>query len=94
MDKDGKYSYSNIVTTKISAGVKNMVVFPNPVKDVLTISVHNVDAVKATLQLTGIHGNVLRSVTVQLQRGTQQFTVDVTALPVGSYFVVLQTGGG
>ncbi len=94
MDKDGKYSYSNIATAKIAAGVKDLVVYPNPVKDVLTISVHNIDAGKATLQLTGIHGNVLRSLPVQLQQGTQRYSFDVRQLPAGSYFVVLQTGGG
>ena len=94
IDKDGKYSYSNIATAKIAAGVKEMAVFPNPVKDVLTISVQNVDATKATLQITGVHSNVLRSIPVQLHQGIQQYSVDVTALPAGSYFVVLQTGGG
>jgi hypothetical protein len=94
LDKDGRSSYSNIATAKIGEGVKDIAVYPNPVKDILALSVVNGEAAKAVILITGVNGNVLQRSAMNLQQGQHEYFFNVSQLPAGTYFVVLQSAAG
>lgn len=78
IDADGRFTYSSII--KLSKQASELItVFPNPVKDVLTIS----GSKKQEAVITSTTGQVIT--TIQLINGSQ--TVNVSVLPPGLYFI-------
>ncbi len=78
IDVDGRVTYSSIINLSKQAGGL-ITVFPNPVKEVLTIS----GSKKQAAVITSITGQVIT--TIQLINGSQ--TVNVSVLPPGVYFI-------
>jgi len=78
-DKDGKFSYSSIITIK-TANTGGLAVAPNPVKDFL-----NITGLKSagTIVLKDASGKQIRQVTIQ----SQVLQLNVTTLKAGTYFL-------
>jgi hypothetical protein len=92
VDKDGKSAYSSVVKVVMQT-VKDVTVYPNPVKDVATI--HLRSSVQTTLEwyLYDRRGQVVRANQVSVIHGNNSFTIDMSTLPKGVYFCTLKWGG-
>jgi len=80
---DGSYAYSEIVTVTIKS-VLQFEVYPNPVTDKVML----VNSVPGKASLYDISGRLVRSYTLPAGKTT----VDMQALPSGSYFLQFNTG--
>ncbi len=84
---DGSISYSSII--KLSSIIKgNIAIYPNPVKDIVTISLGAKKEMNATAQIIHLNGTILRTTTVP----SETFTINVNALPTGVYILKIING--
>ncbi|MNX97864.1 FG-GAP repeat protein [compost metagenome] len=80
---DGSSAYSEVVTATIKS-VLQFEVYPNPVTDKVML----VNSVPGTVSMFDIGGRLVRSYTLAAGKAT----VDMQALPSGSYFLQFNTG--
>jgi hypothetical protein len=74
------------------SGLNILTIFPNPVDKELTIQVNATTASDAKLTLTDILGRTQASQIVPLSIGANSTTIDVSNLPRGAYFIVVNDG--
>jgi hypothetical protein len=93
VDTDGKFTYSNIIAVKIGGTIKGEVlVYPNPAKDVLQLSLNSGTAAEGTISIVDGLGKVQRSVSAHFIAGAQLKNIDVKGLNSGTYYLVINMG--
>ncbi|MBN4081840.1 T9SS type A sorting domain-containing protein [bacterium AH-315-C07] len=86
LDDDDKQSIANIAKVKL---------YPNPVTDQLNISYDLVETSNIQLSIYNINGQQMKHSDIgRRNTGDNQLTQDVTDLPAGTYFVVLNSPDG
>ncbi len=94
-DRDGNFTYSLIVALTVAASTRTaMVLYPNPVDDLLSVQLTEMSAGKRTVQLTDILGQVLQSQEPELSLGLNTLTFHTATLSSGSYFIVVSGSDG
>lgn len=89
IDKDGSYKYSKVVSLNGKQTVK-LDVYPNPVRNVATLS-HEKATENAFLRITTLDGRSVLNINVK--DGATQTTVDVSKLLSGNYIAVFNNNG-
>lgn len=87
IDLDGKFSYSKIVSVRLSNNLSNALVYPNPTADSFTIQLKNPLAAKSSLLITDLAGRTLS--TQHLPAAQNSIPVNVRQLPAGRYFLTI-----
>lgn len=82
-NKDGSGTYSKIVSATVSNSF-SVTVYPNPAKDVITVSVKGENRNDAILQLCDITGKVLVQTTLE---GNDSKVISMNSLPAGTYLL-------
>lgn len=86
VDIDGKFEYSKIVPVKLNNSLKNnILIYPNPVKNVLKIQLKSVLAENSQLQIVDLTGRTVMQST--LKNRSNVITEDVSKLPAGRYIL-------
>lgn len=83
--RNGKALYSNII--KLERTLQVDAVFPNPVRDIITIKIKSITAAKERISITGILGKELFSKEIQLSPGMNNVQLSVGKLPANTYFM-------
>jgi hypothetical protein len=93
IDNDGRATYSPIVTLKgekvdfvISA------LYPNPVKDRLTLSLVSSTNEKITVTITDLAGKTVKQVNTSVIAGDNNLDLNVGSLAAGSYYIKVISG--
>jgi hypothetical protein len=86
VDKDGHYVYSSIVTILVSANGNRLYVYPNPVKNILTI-LYNSLPQPAELAIINSSGIIVRKIFLDAVSSKKE--INVQALPAGLYIIKL-----
>ena len=91
-DLIGKINYSNVVSVNFSNTSSNFLFYPNPVKDVLTVSLQTIQNHFASLSLTSVDGKTVK--TIQLSSGNSNSSVsfNVSGIAKGIYLLTLRDG--
>jgi hypothetical protein len=90
VDKNGSFKYSNIVSVNLKkSDINAFNVYPNPVKDLLTLNINSIIATKATVLITDISGRIINQQTIDLVKGNQSSTLNLTNLKQGNYQITL-----
>ncbi len=90
LDRNGSFTYSNIVSVNLNkSSINAFSLYPNPVKDLLTLNISSVIATKATVLITDISGRTISSSSINLVKGNQSCTISATNLKVGDYQITL-----
>lgn len=81
------------VTTSIKDPVKTVFlnVFPNPTEDVINFSISSLGNEEVTISILTLDGRVVGGKAVSTSTSTQTFSMDVSHLPAGFYFVKAST---
>ncbi len=88
VDKDGKFSYSRVITINYNNGKTATIIYPNPVKDVLSVRVVNsLRKDEVTLRLTNASGQVVKQQQASIKAGETEIKMNVSALPAQVYFL-------
>jgi len=86
VNNDGSFDYSNIILLKNDA--KRLVyIYPNPVKDLLTINITSLNAGRYNCLLYDISGKLLSSSVHQVAEGAQTIAVPFSRIASGVYVV-------
>jgi hypothetical protein len=88
VDMDGRFIYTNIRRTDCKAGQFDVVLYPVPAKDKLTVVIKADKAVRTDLQITDVLGKVIRSIPTQITSGNNTINLNVANLPAGQYILV------
>lgn len=88
-DLDGTYSYSQVKSVN-NINTKQLIVYPNPVRDMLTIDLKG-NKVVGRLTILNVLGQIIHQTDVN---GTEQNVIDVSALSPGMYFYRLDNFTG
>jgi len=96
VDKDGKSSFSNIVT--IDRGRSNklelVTLYPNPAKDKINLKLISPKTDKVTVIVTDVTGKVVTSNNTPVAGGENLLSINVQSLAKGSYFVKVVCADG
>jgi hypothetical protein len=93
LDQDGKYTYSRIVRIGLNTGKTELLLYPNPVRDQLNLSIHVDQTVRAKWNLLDHGGRVTRTGSLVLLQGSNSTAIDVSGLPSGMYILDLRGEG-
>jgi len=93
VDKDGRYTYSKVVTMSISGSAALWQVYPNPAHN--TTSLHiNSNLGKMDVQLVAAAGNVVYRNLLSTTVSGQKLDIPLVNLPGGIYFLKVSTAKG
>gem|GEM_PF-1402421 len=87
VDKDGSFAYSKVVSCEWLMVSKQLVVYPNPAKSIVTISGSHI----ASIQVIDNIGRVVKVVSF---KGTSNPSLSVSTLKAGVYHLLVQTTDG
>lgn len=88
VDKDGKFTYSNIIVIKLNDKDKAFLVFPNPAKDILFVQA-NGNNEAASIMVIDVAGRKLKEKKINLN-GNSSFSINIKDLPPGVYNILLK----
>lgn len=86
VDKDGSFSYSNIVAISIRLD-GSIAVFPVPAQESLSLVYDSNNTGTVTINVVDAIGQMLVSRTEGVSQGFNNFKLDISQLPVGAYFI-------
>lgn len=93
VDFDGKVTYSNVVMVNIrSKLIAEVSVYPNPVKEKLTLKISSAEEGKGEIIILDAFGRTVTSNSSSFIKGEQQKIFDVNNLSGGTYFVMIRVG--
>lgn len=91
VDKDGSFTYSNVLSTTFNGNNNGLVVYPTITKgEAVKVSF---DKVSTTAQLKLINAAGQLITTYNLQEGINSLQIETTTLQKGVYFLMLQDNG-
>jgi hypothetical protein len=95
MDNDGKFEYSQVVTVENDNNLSTEIVtYPNPFSDKLSIAIKGVKAGNANIQVMDISGRLIMSFDRAIEDGSQTITLEgLSGLSQGVYFVRVDASG-
>lgn len=86
VDQDGSFSYSKTITIKPCSFISNSLkLFPNPATTSVQLSFIAASPQKASVRIFNSNGQLVNAQDVSLVTGSNLFTVDLRALPAGTY---------
>ena len=79
----------------VSAGVINeFSVYPNPVKDIVFVNYNSLSNENLSLRVFDLMGRTIKSIAEDAVEGYNKFSIDLSGLPGGVYFVELNNKSG
>ena len=90
VDVDGRYDFSEIKYVKNEDNVE-LVIFPSPVKDLITIQVDALLEEQAIILICDINGKILISQQVKMIAGTNSIQINSTSLLPGIYLIKINS---
>ena len=88
MDIDGKFSYSNIDKVTFNLNANNVIVYPNPAKDILTVQ-SNFKGERLNITLTDLAG---RKILQTIKQNNQLIEIPIFDLRAGFYLLKINDG--
>ncbi|MEP6584319.1 MAG: T9SS type A sorting domain-containing protein [Ginsengibacter sp.] len=92
VDKDSKFSYSQIRNVKLSNKGFGVNLYPNPAKGFSNVSIELSTAANITLSITDAAGRIVQNMEFAGYKGLNQKKIDLSKLAGGSYMLKVNTG--
>lgn len=90
VDKDGSFRYSAIVPLNISSNPAIVALYPNPVKDIASLTVNAAQKEEVIYSVITTEGKVVKTGSYQFITGNNLFSMDVSGLLSGNYYLHLR----
>ena len=95
IDKDGKFSYSNIVVLKNNNPyVTGLSVYPSPAKNVLNVKISSTENIKTTLLVIDGTGKLIMYKAINTGNGESIIPLDISHLLAGTYLLKMKGRNG
>ncbi|MGK2864803.1 MAG: T9SS type A sorting domain-containing protein, partial [Chitinophagaceae bacterium] len=92
-DIDGQFIYSKIVTLSLANENTFVRLYPNPVNNKLILSINSPQRDNIQLKIMDASGRTINHQTIQLATGSNSFTIDVSKISGGVYYLSIQGNG-
>lgn len=92
VDMDGNFSFSQVIAIHPDKNGIQLMVSPNPAKNILQVQTGNNVTGTATLLITNSAGNIVFKKELKLLPGSNNETVNISMLSNGMYYVTLNNG--
>ena len=91
VDKDGKFSYSNVIVLKIGEK-QSLNVYPNPASNIIHVQITSSDYVntKSDIQIVDYLGRNVYENKVNTILGSQTLDINISHLTKGNYVLMLK----
>ncbi len=89
-DMDGQFVYSKIVTLSLANENTFVRLYPNPVNKELKLSISSPKRDNIQLKIIDASGKTIHHQTRHLATGSNSFTMDVSKIPGGVYYLIIQ----
>jgi alpha-mannosidase len=90
---DNSFSYSQTILIKADKASSNIVLYPNPVNDILKINFILDKRARCNVTVINAGGTVVKTAVPPLfERGNNYYTIPVQDLPAGEYIVTVEAG--
>jgi D-Tyr-tRNAtyr deacylase len=86
IDKDGTFEYS-VIRTINNTGNFEVNLYPNPVRNVLSLRIDSDKKENLQVQITDVQGKVLLSQILNAEAGSTTKTLNTNFLESGNYFI-------
>ena len=93
VDEDGKFSYSKVIVFKISQSQKNIIVYPNPARTELFVSLASQQNSGIRINILDASGRILAKQRRQIQVGNNVFPLSTAKLKGGNYVLQILVNG-
>jgi hypothetical protein len=87
IDKDGKFSFSNVIKLSLNGSNASFQVFPNPVVNNFTASFSAPKTTTATVLIRNTNGQTVYKKTVDVLKGNNSIQVSAPQLTTGMYYI-------
>jgi hypothetical protein len=87
MDNSSKYSLIRRVRNE---GIADVAVYPNPVKDILNVTISADKAGKGSMMITGMNGKLVYNKAISVAQGNNNLAVDLGGFASGAYIIKVQ----
>jgi len=88
VDNDGRFVYTAVKRTDCKKTQYDVALYPVPAKDNLSVVIRSDNASRTELQIMDMLGKTLQRVPAQINRGNNNFNLNVSELPAGQYMLV------
>jgi hypothetical protein len=90
IDKDGKVTYSNVVSISLNkSDINAFSIYPNPVGNLLQLNINSTNKSTGNIVITDVSGRTIKNITLDLIKGYQSPSVNLTNLKPGNYQITL-----
>jgi hypothetical protein len=93
IDKDGKFTYSQIVKVKKATKIFDAEVYPTLVSDIVTLSISSKTKVDVTISLLDLNGKCITQKNINIHEGVNSNTFNLSHLTKGIYILKMNAGG-
>ncbi len=93
-DKDGKITYSKIISISVKKGSSGITIYPNPAKNVIQLiyTLQNTNAEQTTVRIINIEGKTVLNSQLGNVQGNNRATLNIASLAAGVYYLQVITG--
>lgn len=88
--KDGTFEYSSVKSVN-NSGSFFVSIYPNPVRNNLLIRINNERKANISIKITGMDGNIIRTLKYTVSEGSMIKNINVSSLSKGSYFLLVSS---
>lgn len=88
--KDGNSIVSAVMKAKQNADKPDIIVFPNPAKERIYLSLHRIQSGKYNIRLVDINGKLMMQKNLQVQGAFVQESINVSECAGGNYMIIIQ----
>lgn len=87
VDLDGRFIYTDIKRTNCKNGAFDVVIYPVPAKDNLTVVIKSDKSVRTDLRIVDMTGKVVQIIPTQINSGNNTINLNVSKLASGQYIL-------
>ena len=87
---DNSFTYSDTISARLYRPVSPITVFPNPAADKINFLYSSAKTSKAVLNIYNADGRLARSQDIMLMQNPTTYSIDVSTLAAGIYFLTVQ----
>jgi hypothetical protein len=91
-DKNGKETFLGYTAISNNASLPVFSLYPNPAQNNITLSLKNFSTPTIDYELYSAQGVLLKTETINLVDGNQNYKIDLSQLNAGFYFIKIDTG--
>ena len=92
LDKDGKFTYSQVRSVRLSNKGAGVNLYPNPAKTFSNLTIELENPSQITLSISDAGGRIVQNVEFAGFKGLNQKKIDLSKLAGGSYMIKVNTG--